>query len=127
MWWWRRPRRTCPRRLFCGRATPRSEGAVVCAAGIMRPIGTMGPIELMGGRGERNSTPDFGAAELCEEQLLERGVGKDAEEIDAAALAVLAQALAEIADRLLVGLEPEFAKGHLLHRAGLRIHQPQIP
>src|ERR1051325_4617411 len=71
--------------------------------------------------------PHLRPPELLEQQLLECGVGAGQEKGDAARGAILAQTLAEILHGLLVSREAIFAKSDFLLRAGLRIHQAQVP
>src|SRR5687767_11712290 len=65
-------------------------------------------------------------AQLSQQELSQRFSGADAEKVDAPGLAVLAEALTEIADGLLVRLEPELAESDFLHGAGLGVDQAQV-
>src|SRR6266487_1215144 len=74
-------------------------------------------------RNPQSSPPHFRFPELLQQQFLERGIGTDAEEMQAARLAELAQALDEVLHGLLIGLEAVTAEGDLLDAAGFRVHQ----
>src|ERR1035437_2598864 len=71
------------------------------------------------------SPPPLRLPQLLEQQVLQIGVGTGGEEVDAAALAVLAQALHEVLHGLPIGFQAEAAKGHLLHGAGFGVHKAQ--
>src|SRR5207247_4584058 len=78
------------------------------------------------GKSQIASPPHLRFSELLQEQFLERGVGADAEETRAAPLAELAQALDEVLDGLLIGLEAITAESDFLQSAGFRVHQAEL-
>src|SRR6266850_3963559 len=70
--------------------------------------------------------PHFGLAQLLQKKFFERGVGRSGEKINAARLAIFAQTLDEVLDRLLIVFHPVTAKGHFLNSTRFGIHQAQI-
>src|SRR2546430_3313704 len=79
--------------------------------------------------GERKlirSPPHFRLPQLLQQELLESSIGSRGEKVDAAGLAILAQALAEVLHRLLIRFQPVAAERDFLDRACLRVHQPEV-
>ena len=72
------------------------------------------------------SRPHLRRAQLFEQQVAEVGRAADAEEPDAPAGAVLAQALDVVGHALLIGLQPVLAEGHLGLAAVLGIDEAQV-
>src|SRR2546427_13294 len=72
------------------------------------------------------SSPHLRLSQLFQQQFFQRRIRTGSEEVDAAALTILAQALEKVLHGLAIRLHAVAAKGDFLHRAGLGIHQPQI-